>query len=75
VATAKAQSRKMSLGEVCAGTAIGFAIAYLANAVVMPLFGHHVTAAENLGITAIFTAISIVRGYFVRRLFESLRER
>jgi hypothetical protein len=63
----------MSLGEVCIGTAIGFVIAYLANAAVMPLFGHHVTAAENLGITAIFTVISILRGYLVRRVFESWR--
>jgi len=63
----------MSLGEVCIGTAIGFVIAYLANAVVMPLFGHHVTAVENLGITVIFTAISLVRGYLVRRAFESWR--
>jgi hypothetical protein len=73
VSATTGQSRKMSLGEVCAGTAIGFTIAYLANAVVMPLFGHHVTAAENLGITAIFTVISIVRGYCVRRFFERLR--
>ncbi|MBO4228056.1 hypothetical protein GRB70_37540 [Bradyrhizobium neotropicale] len=63
----------MSLAEICFSTAIGFVVAFVANAVVMPAFGHHVSAAENFWITVIFTAISIVRGYCVRRLFEALR--
>lgn len=67
------QSRKTSLIEVCFNTAIGFVVAYAANAVVMPAFGHHVSATENFWITAIFTVISIARGYCVRRLFEAMR--
>lgn len=67
----KGQSRRMSLTEVIFGTAIGFVVALITTHFVMPWFGHPVTIAENFGITAIFTVVSIVRGYCVRRLFEA----
>lgn len=66
---AMSQSRAWSLGETCFSTAVGFVIAYATTALVMPVFGYPVTVADNLGITAIFTAVSIVRGYCIRRLF------
>lgn len=69
----RGQSKRMSLAEICFSTAIGFVVAYAANAVVMPAFGHHVSMAENFWITSIFTVISIARGYCVRRLFERFR--
>jgi hypothetical protein len=67
------QSRSMSLAEVCISTAIGFLIAYVTNAIVMPAFGHPINATDNFWITSIFTVVSIVRGFGVRRLFERLR--
>lgn len=67
------QSRRMSLAEITFSTAIGFVVAFMTNAVVMPAFGHHVSASENFWITVIFTVISIARGYCVRRLFEAMR--
>lgn len=69
----RGQSRKMSLVEISVSTAIGFVVAFMANAVVMPAFGHHVSASQNFWITVIFTVISIARGYCVRRLFEGFR--
>lgn len=69
---AKRQSRGMSFAEICFSTAIGFVIAFITNAVVMPAFGHHVSASQNFWITVIFTVVSIIRGYFVRRLFEAM---
>jgi hypothetical protein len=42
------------------------------QAVVLPAFGHHITLAQNFWITCIFTVASVVRGYFVRRLFNRL---
>lgn len=66
------QSRRQSVIETVASTAIGFGIAFLATWAVMPIFGHHVTHADNFWITTIFTVISLVRGYFVRRMFNRL---
>lgn len=67
------QSRKMSLVEISTSTAIGFVVALVTTHFVMPAFGHPVTLSENFWITCIFTVVSIVRGYCVRRLFEAMR--
>lgn len=66
------QSRRMSVVETVASTAIGFAISYATSITVLPLFGFAVTHGQNLAITVIFTAISLLRGYFVRRMFNAL---
>lgn len=50
--------------------AIGFVVSLVLTALVLPAYGHAVTFAENVQITAIFTAASIVRGYLVRRAFN-----
>lgn len=67
------QSRKMSFGEACFSTAVGLIVSMIANAIVFPLFGFHVSLIQNLWISLIYTAISIGRGYCVRRLFEAWR--
>lgn len=36
----------------------------------MPWFGFHITMVQNFWITVIFTFISLLRGYYVRRLFN-----
>lgn len=64
------QTKLQSFAETCVSTAIGFAIAFLATALVMPQFGYHVTAGDNFWITVIFTGISLLRGWGVRRLFN-----
>ena len=64
------QSRRMSLIETCASIAIGFVVSVIITAVVMPAYGHHVTLADNIQITLIFTVASIARGYLVRRVFN-----
>lgn len=51
-------------------TAIGFMTTLVLAPIVYPLFGHSFTLAQNLGITAIFTIVSILRGYAVRRWFN-----
>lgn len=66
------QSRMQSAIETAASTAIGFVIAYVASNTVLPLFGHHVTHGQNFWITVIFTVISLIRGWCVRRLFNRL---
>lgn len=66
------QTRRQSLIETVAGVAIGFLLSIAASFVVYPLFGHSFTLSQNIGITIIFTVLSIARGYGVRRFFNWL---
>jgi hypothetical protein len=66
------QSRRMSAVEAVVSTAIGYIVAVATQMVVFPIFGLRVGVIENLGIGLAFTAVSIVRSYLVRRLFERL---
>ena len=64
------QSRAMSLVESLANVFVGYGVAVLTQLLVFPLFGLHMTLAENLTIGASFTVASIARSYVLRRLFE-----
>ena len=64
------QTRLGSLIEACLNTAIGFSISLALAPIVYPLFGHSFTLAQNVGITVVFTGVSILRGYVVRRWFN-----
>jgi len=64
------QSRRMSLAEALMNVAIGFGINLLANFLIFPLFGFHITMRDNLLMGIIYTAISIARSYMLRRIFN-----
>jgi len=66
------QSRKSSAFEALTGTAVGLIVSMIANAYVFPLYGFHPSLLDNIGITLIYTAISIARGYLLRRAFNML---
>ena len=67
------QSRRMSLVEAAANVAVGYGIAVATQAMAFPMFGLQASLSDNLLIGAIFTVVSIARGYTMRRLFEALR--
>ncbi len=69
------QSRLMSLVESLANVLVGYGVAVVTQIAVFPLFGLAVTISENLLIGLIFTVVSIVRSYTLRRGFEALRVR
>ena len=69
------QSRWMSLLEAVTNVLVGYGVAVATQMVVFPMFGLAVTVAENLLIGLIFTVVSIVRSYALRRGFEALRVR
>lgn len=69
------QTRTMSLVESLTNVAIGYGVAVITQILVFPLFGLSTTLAENMAIGAIFTVVSIVRGFTLRRLFEAIRMR
>lgn len=69
------QAKAVSLVESVLNVAIGLGVALLAQLMVVPLFDIHVPLAVNLQIAGWFTVISIVRSYWVRRLFNWLHTR
>ena len=67
----KHQTKKKSLIESTVQTLIGLGTSILIQITIYPLMGIPVTFEQNLIITAVFCVVSIVRGYMVRRLFET----
>lgn len=66
------QTRMGSFSEAVINVFIGFWINFAANLVILPLFGFaSLTLHDNLLIGLIYTAISIVRSYTIRRLFST----
>jgi hypothetical protein len=64
------QSRLGSFAEAWANIAIGYGVAVAAQAVVFPWYGLHVSLAENAEMGVLFTVVSLVRSYALRRLFN-----
>ena len=67
------QTRRMSMVEALTNVAVGYALAVVTQIMVFPWFGLHPSLGENLAIGALFTAISLLRSYALRRLFERCR--
>lgn len=67
------QSRLMSLVEAITNVAVGYILAIVTQIVVFPWFGFEATLEEHLTIGLVFVAVSLARGYLLRRLFERLR--
>jgi hypothetical protein len=66
------QSRRLSLLEAIANVAVGYALAVVTQVVVFPWFGLHASLSKNLALGVIFTAISLIRSYALRRLFNRI---
>ncbi|WP_425537538.1 DUF7220 family protein [Phaeobacter gallaeciensis] len=71
----KGQGRLGSLAEAALNTVLGWFVAFLANLVVLPLFGLPVTPGKAAGIGVAFAGVSLARSYFLRRIFERFGKR
>jgi hypothetical protein len=67
------QSRWMSLVEAVTNVLVGYGVAVATQWLVFPLFGLHATLQDNLVIGLIFTVVSLIRSYLLRRAFEAWR--
>lgn len=69
-----AQTKFGSFVESWTNIAIGFAINWTANMLILPLFGFTtLTAVKAFGIGIAFTLISFARQYVLRRWFNGLK--
>jgi hypothetical protein len=66
------QSQLMSLVESVSNIVVGYALAVLTQLLVFPMFGLHASLADNLGIGLIFTGVSLIRSYVLRRTFDRI---
>ena len=64
------QRRSLSALEATVSTAAGFLVSLGLTFTVLPAFGYAVTAGHAWGITLIYTAASLLRGYAIRRSFN-----
>lgn len=67
---ASRQTRLGSLIEVMINIAIGFAINWVANLYILPLYGFAITGSQAFSMGLLFTAISVARSYVIRRWFN-----
>jgi hypothetical protein len=65
----------MSFIEAWSNIGVGFLVNYCANLLIFPLFGMHISLAANFVMGLIYTAISLVRSYALRRVFNRIFER
>ena len=63
----------MSMVEATANVVIGYGIAVATQVLVFPIFGIHITLADDLAIGLVFAVVSLARGFMLRRVFERLR--
>lgn len=69
------QSRKHSVFETVANVTIGYIVAMVAQVAILPMFGVVISIGDNLTMGLMFTGISVVRSYALRRLFNAWHAR
>jgi hypothetical protein len=65
------QTKLSSLIETVANVIIGFSLNYMANLIILPIFGFHVSLLANFELGLLYTIVSVVRSYCLRRWFNS----
>ena len=68
------QTKRQSAIESLTSTTIGIIIGIVLNLTILPVFGYPVSLSDSLWISVIFTAVSVIRSYAVRRIFNSKEE-
>jgi hypothetical protein len=65
----------MSLVEAVANVISGYCIALGTQLLLFPMLGVRISTVQNASIAGVFTIVSIVRSYCLRRLFERVSHR
>jgi hypothetical protein len=69
------QSRKMSFVEKVVETFIAFIVSVVLAPVFFELNGIESNLSQNINVVLCFTALAIIRGYIIRRLFNWIQGR
>ena len=71
----RVQSREDSFLEALTNVVLGFVLALVTQAAVYPMFGIATTITTDSAIAVVFTLVSLLRSYLVRRAFEAMGSR
>lgn len=66
------QSRLFSLVEAWTNTIVGLMLGFACNVLFLPLFGATLPISSNFRLSLIFTVLSVIRSYALRRVFNRL---
>lgn len=66
------QSKRKSLIEAVTNTVVGLVTSFVIQLIIYPVLNIPVTIGQNVLITFVFFAASIVRGYLLRRVFNRI---
>ena len=64
------QTKRESFIETITSVFVGWLIGVILNLTVLPLFDYNITVTDSLWVSLIFTAVSVIRGYLIRRYFN-----
>ena len=67
------QSRLMSMVEAITNVVVGYGVAVMTQILIFPVFGLQTSLGQNLAMGGIFTIVSLIRSFLLRRLFEAFR--
>lgn len=70
-APGQGQSPRSAIIEAWMNIVIGFTINFFANFLIFPLVDAHITAGQNFWMGWIYTSVSIMRQYVIRRWFNA----
>ena len=65
------QTKKQSLIETLTSVFAGWLIGVIINLTILPLFDYNITVVDSLWVSLIFTTVSVIRSYVIRRFFNS----
>lgn len=66
------QTRKQSLFEAVINVVVGLGVSMALNFAVFPFFGWKISLSQNIALGVIYTVVSIVRSYCLRRFFNKV---
>lgn len=69
------QTRLASFIEAWLNVVIGFLVAVGANLVILPHFGYEVSTRDAFSMGYLFTVVSVIRSYTLRRIFNAMLRR
>ena len=66
----KHEVRPMSAAEIATSYTVGFIVSWLLGWYVLPIWGFEQSAQAATTVTIIYTVVSVIRAYIVRRVFN-----
>ena len=66
----RGQSKRDSMLEATVNILIGYGVAIGAQKLIFPLFDIHISTGDNCKVAALFTVVSLIRSYVLRRAFN-----